>query len=177
VLGVPADNGILIALGDIMIRSSLIILLLAIPVFIQAQNTDAHKNTSAFHAYDPARDAAKDIQDAVALAGSTHRRVLMEIGGNWCIWCRYFEEFYAAHPDLRELRDKNYVLVRVNFSEENKNQPVISKYGEVPGYPHIFVLDSNGKLLYSKHTSELEQGRGYSEVAMKKFLEEWAPKQ
>ena len=159
-----------------MVRNALIVLLLAIPLCLQAQNADSHKNTNGFHAYDPSRDAAKDIQDAVAEANRTHKRVLMEIGGNWCIWCRYFEEFYASHPDIREYRDANYVLVRVNFSEENKNKAVISKYGEVPGYPHIFVLDSDGNLLYSKHTSELEQGRGYSEVAMKNFLEKWAPK-
>jgi thioredoxin-related protein len=160
-----------------MSRCWLVVLLLAIPFCLNAQTSDTHKNTSGFHAYDPGRDADKDIREGVAEAGRTHRRVLLEIGGNWCIWCRYFEEFYASHPDLREYRDKNYVLVRVNFSEENKNEAVISKYGKVPGYPHIFVLDSDGKLLHSKHTSELEQGRGYSDVAMKKFLEEWAPKQ
>jgi thiol:disulfide interchange protein len=143
---------------------------------MQAQGSDPHKPATTFHAYDPARDAAGDIHSAVTEANRSHKRVLVEIGGNWCIWCRYFEEFYAGHPDLREYREANYVLVRVNFSEENKNEAVIAKYGKVPGYPHIFVLDSDGKLLYSKNTSELEQGRGYSEVAMKKFLEEWAPK-
>jgi thiol:disulfide interchange protein len=166
----------LILPGGTMIRNALIVLLLAVPVYIQAQSADAHKPATTFHAYDPARDAAKDIQNAVAEANHSHKRVLIEIGGNWCIWCRYFEEFYASHPALREYRDANYVLVRVNFSEENKNEAVISRYGRVPGYPHIFVLDGDGNLVYSKNTSELEQGRGYSDVAMKKFLEEWAPK-
>ncbi len=160
-----------------MVRRCLIALLLTAPLLLQGQSTDTHKTPSSFRVYDPARDAAKDIQQAVAEAGRTHRNVLMEIGGNWCSWCRYFEEFYANHSDLREFRDKNYVLVRVNFSEENKNEAVIGKYGKVTGYPHIFILDSDGKLLHSEDTSELEQGRGYSELAMKTFLEKWAPKQ
>jgi thioredoxin-related protein len=160
-----------------MLRRFLIAFFLITPLLLQAQATDAHKNPPAFHAYDPGRDAAIDIQHALAEAARTHRRVLMEIGGNWCIWCRYFEEFYASHPDLRELRDKDYVLVRVNFSEENKNEAVIGKYGKVTGYPHIFILDSDGKLIHSEDTSELEQGRGYSEVAMRTFLEKWAPRQ
>ena len=159
-----------------MLRHCLITLFLITPLLLHCQSTDTHKTPSSFRVYDPGRDAAKDIQQAVAEARRTHRRVLMEIGGNWCIWCRYFEEFYANHPDLRELRDKNYVLVRVNYSEENKNEAVIGKYGKVPGYPHIFILDSDGKLLHSENTSELEQGRGYSETAMKTFLEKWAPK-
>lgn len=159
-----------------MFRSFLVLVLLAAPACMLAQSTEAHKTPSNFHAYDPARDAANDLKNAVDEASRTHRRVMMEIGGNWCVWCRYFEEFYAAHPDLLDFRERNYVFVRVNFSEENKNAAVISKYGSVSGYPHIFVLDQDGKLLYSKNTSELEQGRGYSEVAMKKFLEDWAPK-
>jgi thioredoxin-related protein len=159
-----------------MLRRCLIALFLFAPLLLHSQATATHKDSTSFHAYDPARDAAQDIQQAVAEAGRTHRRVLMEIGGNWCSWCRYFEEFYANHPDLRELRDKNYVLVRVNFSEENKNEAVIGKYGKVTGYPHIFVLDGDGKLLHSEDTSELEQGRGYSETAMKTFLEKWAPR-
>jgi len=159
-----------------MLRSAIILLLCAIPVGVFSQNSEAPKVKPSFHAYDPARDAAKDIQDAVAEAGRTHRRVMMEVGGNWCSWCRYFEEFYASHPDLLAYRDKNYVFVRVNFSEENKNEAVISRYGKINGYPHIFVLDSDGKLLHSEDTSELEQGKGYSETAMKNFLEKWAPK-
>lgn len=159
-----------------MLRLCLITLFVFAPMLAVCQSADTHKPQSSFHVYDPTRDAAKDIQQALAEAGRTHRRVLMEIGGNWCSWCRYFEDFYASHPDLRELRDKNYVLVRVNFSEENKNEAVIGKYGKVTGYPHIFVLDSEGRLLHSENTSELEQGRGYSESAMRAFLEKWAPK-
>lgn len=157
-----------------MLPRCLVALLLFVPILASAQS--AHGNSSSFHAYDPARNAARDIADAVTEANRSHKNVMMEIGGNWCIWCRYFEEFYATHADLREYRDQHYVFVRVNFSEENKNEAVISKYGKVQGYPHIFILDGNGKLIHSEDTSELEQGRGYSETAMKRFLEKWALK-
>lgn len=159
-----------------MIRRCLIALLLLAPLLLHSQSTATHRNPASFHVYDPGRDAGKDIQQAIAEAGRTNKHVLMEIGGNWCSWCRYFEEFYATHPDLRELRDRNYVMVRVNFSEENKNEAVIGKYGKVTGYPHIFILDGDGKLLHSEDTSELEQGQGYSESAMRAFLDKWAPK-
>lgn len=153
----------------------LFLALLLMPLVAPAQQAPSTKTSAPFRVYDPGRDAGRDIQDAIAQAKTARKRVLIEVGGNWCIWCRYFEDFFATHPDIREFRDSNYVLVRVNFSEENKNEAVISRYGKIPGYPHIFVLDSDGKILHSQDTSELEQGRGYSEAAMKKFLEKWAP--
>jgi thiol:disulfide interchange protein len=128
------------------------------------------------HEYDPKRDASADIKEAVAVAAQTHRRVLVEIGGKWCIWCTYLDKFFDQNASLREFRDENYVMVKVNFSPENKNEKVISQYGKVVGYPHIFVLDSDGKLLHSQDSSKLEEGRGYSVQAIAKFMEEWKPK-
>jgi thioredoxin-related protein len=126
--------------------------------------------------YDPKRDAAADIKDAVAYAAKTHRRVLVEIGGKWCIWCTYLDKFFDKNATLRDFRDQNYVMVKVNFSPENKNEKVISQYGGAPGYPHIVVLDSDGKMLHAQDTSKLEEGRGYSVAAITHFLEDWKPK-
>ena len=67
------------------------------------------------------------------------------------------------------------VTLKVNFSPENKNEPLLSKYGEIPGYPHIFVLDSEGKLLHSQNTSELEAGKSYNKELFVDFLKKWAP--
>lgn len=125
--------------------------------------------------YDPKRDAAKDIADAVKEAQRGNKNVLVEIGGQWCIWCRYFDKFFADNSTLAQYRDENYVMVKVNFSPENKNEAVISSYGKVPGYPHLFVLDKHGKLLHSQDTSKLEEGRGYNTTAVATFLKQWSP--
>lgn len=125
--------------------------------------------------YDPKRDAAKDIAAAVKEAQRTNKNVLVEIGGKWCVWCGYLDKFFAENLSIRQYREENYIMVKVNYSPENKNQAVISKYGKVAGYPHIFVLDSTGKLLYSEDTSKLEQGRGYNLTAVATFLQDWTP--
>ena len=71
--------------------------------------------------YDPKRDATKDVADAVKEAQRTNKNVLVEIGGKWCIWCTYFDKFFAENSALAQYRDQNYVMVKVNFSPENKN--------------------------------------------------------
>ena len=124
--------------------------------------------------YDPKRNADQDIRDAIEEAKRTHRRILLEVGGEWCVWCHRLDDFFAAHPDLTSLRDKNFVTVKINFSDENPNKEVLSRYGEIPGYPHIFVLDSDGKYLHSQNTSPLESQKSYSLERLTSFLSYWS---
>jgi thiol:disulfide interchange protein len=125
--------------------------------------------------YDPQRDAAADIERAVAEAKRTKRNVLLEVGGKWCVWCRIMDSYFEANPDVLKLREDNFVTVKVNFSPENENREVISKYGEIPGYPHIFVLDSEGKLIQSQNTGDLEEGKSYNREKFVGFLKKWSP--
>jgi thiol:disulfide interchange protein len=124
--------------------------------------------------YDPARNAEQDIQDAVAEAKRTNRRVMVEVGGDWCIWCHHMDEFFEKHPDMLAQRDKNFVMVKVNRSDENKNEELLSRYPKVAGYPHIFILDKDGKLIHSQDTGLLEEGKGYNPDKFKTFLTVWA---
>jgi thiol:disulfide interchange protein len=124
--------------------------------------------------YDPKRDAAQDIQDAVKEAQRAHKRILLEVGGEWCSWCHTLDRFFEAHAELIQLRDQNFVTVKINFSEENANKDVLTRYEAIPGYPHIFVLDSDGKLLHSQGTSMLESGKSYDLERLTAFLKQWA---
>lgn len=124
--------------------------------------------------YDPARDAVKDIRDAGREAARTHRRVLLEVGGTWCVWCRTLDKFFVEHPDLTLLRDKYYVLVKVNYSPDNFNEDALGKYPHAEGYPHIYVVDDKGGLVCSQTTADFEEGRGYNVDKWKAFLMKWA---
>jgi thiol:disulfide interchange protein len=125
--------------------------------------------------FDPRRDAASDIALAIIEAKRTGRRVLLDVGGKWCIWCRIMDDYFETHADLLKLRDENFVTVKVNFSPENENKEVLSKYPEIPGYPHLFVLDSEGKLIQSQGTGELEEGKSYNKEKFVGFLRKWSP--
>ncbi len=124
--------------------------------------------------YDPQRDAAGDVRAAVSEARRAGKNVLLEVGGRWCSWCRTMDRFFTAHTDLLALREKNYVMVKVNFSPENENKALLSKYPEIPGYPHLFVLNGAGKLIHSQDTSVLESGKSYDPARFRAFLERWA---
>jgi thioredoxin-related protein len=140
----------------------------------KAQTNVAQSNYAPVIKYDPKRNADQDIRDAIAEAKRTNRRILLEVGGDWCSWCHTLDNFFEAHPELTALRNKNFITVKINFSEENRNQEVLARYAPIPGYPHAFVLDADGNLLHSQDTSALEEGKSYNLERLTAFLTNWA---
>ncbi len=125
--------------------------------------------------FDPNRDAAQDIQNALTFAKAQNKTVLMEVGGEWCSWCKRLNKFMEDQKAIKEYLQANYVLVRVNYSKENENKEVLSQFPKIKGYPHFFILSAGGQLLHSQDTGELEEGKGYSEEKIMNFLRKWAP--
>jgi thiol:disulfide interchange protein len=126
--------------------------------------------------FDPRRDAIKDLESALQTARATHRRVLVEVGGEWCAWCHIMDRFFGANPELKTIRDTNFVWLKVNYSRENPNDALLARWPKVAGYPHLFVLDADGRVLQSQDTGLLEAGKDYGRAAFRSFLVEWSPK-
>jgi thiol:disulfide interchange protein len=125
--------------------------------------------------YDPARDPEADLTLALDKAKIAHKRVLLDVGGEWCSWCHLIDQYIGGHDDVREAFEASFVALKINYSDENKNEAFIAKYGQVPGYPHFFVLEPDGKLAVSQGTAELEEGRGYNHDRMLAFAKRWTP--
>ena len=124
--------------------------------------------------FDPKRDPEKDLLAALARAKAEGKRVIVDVGGEWCSWCHVLDRFFASHADLDALRDARYVWLKVNYSKENENRAFLSRWPKVAGFPHLFVLGADGKLLHSQDTGELEQGGSYDAAKMRAFLERWS---
>ena len=135
-----------------------------------AQN-ESYKPVTEF---DPLHDPAKDLKEAVAEAKKSNRRILLDVGGDWCIWCHRLDAFIESNDEIKNYLNKNFILLKINYSKENKNEEFLSKYPEIAGYPHYFVLEKDGKFLHSQNTGDLEQDKGYSKEKMMAFLKEWA---
>jgi thioredoxin-related protein len=153
-----------------------IFMVLILSHFINAQTgtADSDKYTSE-EKFDPSRDPEKDLNKAIEEGKRTGKRILLDVGGEWCIWCHYLDKFFKENKDVSEFMTKNFVVLKINYSKENENEEFLSKFPKIPGYPHLFVLDKNGKFLYSQDTSELEKGRGHDKDKVFAFLKKWAP--
>ena len=152
-----------------------LVLLLSAGVAVGQPTAAAQESPGTEARFDPARDADRDIREAVVEAGSSGKRVLLDVGGEWCVWCRRLDSLFASNRMLNDYRREHYVTVKVNWSKENKNESVLSRYPKVAGYPHLFVLESDGTLLHSQDTGELEKGKGHDPQKVMAFLKAWAP--
>ena len=128
--------------------------------------------------YDATENAEAKIAELIKKAKKEHKNVMIQAGGNWCIWCLRFNNFVQTTPELKTLVDNNYVYYHLNYSPKNKNEKVFAKYGnpgEKYGYPVFIVLDKTGKMIHTQDSSVLEEGKGYSLEKVKTFFNEWKP--
>ena len=126
--------------------------------------------------YPAGADARKEIAEAIAAAGRSHKRVLLIFGGNWCYDCHVLDEAFHT-PEIAPTLNRNYVVAHIDIGEYDKNLDVAKKY-EVPverGVPAAAVLESDGKLLFSQKNKEFEKAQSLAPEDILAFLNKWKP--
>ena len=121
-------------------------------------------------------DAGKEIQEALRLAASGHKRVLLIFGADWCYDCHVLD--HALHEgEAGKIVEQKFLLIHVNIGEGEKNAELVKEY-KIPldkGVPAVAVLDEDGKLLYSSGDGEFEAARRMLKTDLVKFLTRWKP--
>jgi thioredoxin 1 len=123
----------------------------------------------------PGPDQANaDLAAALHTAAATHRRVIVDFGGNWCTDCHVLDGYFHDAVN-KPILDAHFVVVHVNIGLLDQNLDIASRY-EVPlkkGVPALAVLDRDGKLLYSQKGGEFEAMRRMQASAVTQFLQQW----
>lgn len=111
--------------------------------------------------YDETLNPFNQLKSAIKIAKKQNQNIIMIVGGDWCPWCRRLANLLSNHEQLKEFGNK-LVFIKIHYSKDVKNEKFLSQYPKIKGYPHIFVLNKNGKLIHSQDTAELEDGNGYN---------------
>src|ERR1700750_785876 len=90
--------------------------------------------------------ADADIAAALKEAAATHRRIIIDFGGDWCTDCKVLDLRFRE-PANAELLQRHFVVVRVNVGNNGikSNFDVAARYG-IPlrkGVPALAVLASD----------------------------------
>lgn len=130
------------------------------------------------HLYNPKAIVEEDVSRLVAQAKAEKKHVLLQVGGNWCVWCYKFNSFVQLDSTLKRILTRNYVVYHLNYSKENKNLDYLQKLGNPQrfGFPVLVVLDADGNRLHTQDSALLEKGNGYDFDKVRSFLENWTPK-
>ena len=136
----------------------------------------AAANSAGSDIYPDPSQARADLAAALRTAATTHRRVLLDFGGNWCGDCQVLD-LYMHDDRNRRLIESNFVVVHINVGHIDANLDLAEKYG-VPlnkGVPALAVLSDRGALLYSQKNGEFEAMRRMESSALTEFLVQWRP--
>jgi thiol:disulfide interchange protein len=154
--------------------------LFSVTAFAQEKPATAKE---AVHIYNPQANAQADIDAAVAKAAKLNKNVLVQVGGNWCIWCIRFHDLVNKTPELNKYLNDNFEWVLVNYSPEVKNTAALTKLGNPGrfGYPVFVVLNGKGEVLHIQDSGYLErdqdesktEGPGHSVKKIQAFLKNW----
>ncbi len=115
------------------------------------------------------------IADAIKTAQREHKNVLIEWGGNWCGWCYKLHDVFHKDSAVQPIVFEEYVLVLI---DQGKNMDLLKHYDTSTvdfGYPHLTILDAEGKLLTNQETGALESGKHHDPKVVADFLTKWKP--
>lgn len=131
-----------------------------------------------FNLYHPEENAKQEISKKVKEAKSSGKHVLLQIGGNWCVWCARFNDFVTTDKLIDSLVNDNYVVYHMNYSKENFNIELLKKY-KFPqrfGFPVFLILNDEGDLIHTQNSAYLESGKGYDKEKVIAFFKDWTSK-
>lgn len=125
--------------------------------------------------YNIKSDIEKDVKSATIEAKKNNKNILLFVGGEWCKWCRALDKYLDTHKELQSTIFKNYKVVKAYYggNMSKKNKDYLNKFPKIQGTPHIYVLDQNGKFVYSQGTGYFEDGSSYNLKKIKSFLEKY----
>jgi thiol:disulfide interchange protein len=126
--------------------------------------------------YDDSADADAAVNAAFEKARETHRRVMLDLGGNWCGDCRVLAGIMEL-PEMRRFINEHYVLVSVDVGRFNKNLQVPARFGitgRLVGVPSVLVATPDGKLVNRGDIFALADAGHLTPQAIADWLAQWA---
>ncbi|MEO8153154.1 MAG: thioredoxin family protein [Rhizobacter sp.] len=121
--------------------------------------------------YNEAADAKAEVHQALQVAQSAKRPVLVVFGANWCEDCRALDASLKTAKNA-ELMAKGFVVVKVDVGQFDRNLDVSSLYGDPikKGIPAAVVLSPDNKVLYTTRAGELSNARRMSDTGVYEFF-------
>jgi thiol-disulfide isomerase/thioredoxin len=126
--------------------------------------------------YDEKADASADVAKARALAKRQGKKLLIDLGGNWCPDCRVLAGVMDL-PEVAAFLKKHYVIAKVDIGRFNKNGQIAAQYGitkRLDGVPAVLVVDpKTNKLVNNGRLFALADARHMTPQALADWLAQW----
>lgn len=126
--------------------------------------------------YDTTADAEAQIAAARARAVKSHKRLLIDLGGNWCLDCRMLAGVMES-PRMRGWVARHFEVVTVDVGRFDKNQQIPARYGikgRLAGVPAVLIVDPrSNKLINAGKETALADARSMTPQGLADWLAQW----
>ena len=124
------------------------------------------------HLYPEVSAANTEIKEALATAHKTHKRVILDFGGDWCGDCQVLDIYFHQAPNDMLLA-KYFIKVNVNIGHMDQNLDIAKKYGvPIHGVPALAVIDDHGTVIVAQD-KEFSDMRHMESQSVTDFLNKW----
>lgn len=126
--------------------------------------------------YDGNANAQAQVANAKARALRGHKKLLIDLGGNWCLDCRLLAGVMDL-PAMRGFVARHYEVVTVDIGRFDKNLAVPAHYGikgRLAGVPALLIVDPKTDRLVNKgRETALADARTLSPQGLADWLAQW----
>jgi thiol-disulfide isomerase/thioredoxin len=126
--------------------------------------------------YDPNADATAAVDAAFARARTSGKRVLIDLGGNWCGDCIVLANLMQL-PEMKPFLAAHFEIVSVDVGRFDKNLQIPARFGitqRLEGVPSVIVAEPDGRFVNRGHIAALADARHMTPQAIADWLAQWA---
>jgi len=126
--------------------------------------------------YDEKANADADVAAAFARAQKSHKRVLIDLGANWCVDCIVLANFIRL-PEINRFVEGHYETVVVDVGRFNRNLQIPARFGftqRLVGVTTLLVATSDGKLLNQNDVFAISDAHSMTPQAIADYLAKYA---
>ncbi|HEX2759419.1 MAG TPA: thioredoxin family protein [Rhizomicrobium sp.] len=126
--------------------------------------------------YDEAANADAQVAAAFARAQKSHKRVLIDLGGNWCVDCLVLSNFLRL-PEMRRFMNAHYEEVLVDVGRFNRNLQIPARFGvtkKLEGVPALLIATPEGKLVNGDRIFATADAHNMTPQALADYLARYA---
>jgi len=126
--------------------------------------------------YNEKADAVAAVDAAFARARKSGKRVLIDLGGNWCGDCIVLANIMQL-KEMKPFIASHFEFVAVDVGRFDKNLAIPARFGitkRLEGVPSVIIAEPDGKFVNEGKISALSDARHMTPQGVADWLAQWA---